>query len=87
MLVVEQRYAAIEHDLAVAYTRGERVQTEREPCRERALTQREQLLRGMHDFGEGATDRAPRADAEQIFGGGIQIGDEEAIVENDEGSR
>ena len=87
VLVVEQRHAAVEHDLALADARSELVQTEREPGRERALTQHEQLLRGMHDFGERAPDRAPRAHAEQVLGGGIQIGDEQAVVEHDERRR
>ena len=80
-------HAAVEHDLAVADARSELVQAEREPGRKRALAQHEQLLRGMHDFGERAPDRAPRADAEQVLGGGIQIGDEQRLVEHDERRR
>ena len=49
MLVVEQRDATVEHDLAVADARGELVQAEREPRRERALAEHEQLLRRVHD--------------------------------------
>ena len=87
MLVVEQRDAAVEHELAVADARGELVQAEREPRRERALAQHEQLLRRMHDVRERAPDRAPRADAEQVLGRGIQIRDEQRLVEHDERRR
>ena len=87
VLVVEQRDAAVEHELAVADARGELVQAERQPRRQRALAEREQLLRRMHDVGERAADRAPRADAEQVLGGGIQVGDEQSLVEHDERRR
>ena len=84
VLVVEQRHATVEHDLALADSRRELVEAEREPRRERALAQREQLLGRVHDVGERAPHRAPRADAEQILGRGVQIGDEQAVVEHDE---
>ena len=41
----------------------------------------------MHDFREPAADRAPRADAEQALGGGIQIRDEQRLVEDEQRRR
>ena len=87
MLVVEQRDAAVEHDVADADARGELVQAERESRRERALTKHEQLLRRMHDFRERAADGAARADAEEILGSGIQIRDVQRFVEHEERRR
>ena len=53
-LVIEQRHAAVEHDLALADARGELVQAERKARGQRTLAQREQLLRGMHHVSERA---------------------------------
>ena len=52
VLVVEQRHATGEHDLALADSRRELMEAEREPRSERALAQREQLLGRVHDVGE-----------------------------------
>jgi hypothetical protein len=87
MLVVEQRDAAVEHELAVADARRELVQAERQSRRERALAKHEQLLRRVNDVGQCAADRAPQADTEQILCGGIQIRDEQGFVEHEQRRR
>ena len=84
MLVVEQRYAAINHYFAIADTRYELVQVEREPRRECALAKSSELLCGMDDFGERPTHRATQAHAEQALCGGVQIRDEQLVVEQHE---
>ena len=87
VLVIEQRDAAIEHELAVADACRELVQAERESRRERTLAEHDQFLRRVHDFREPAPDRAAQADAEQAFGGGIQIRDEQRFVEDEQRRR
>lgn len=76
VLVVEQRHAAVEHHFALADTSDEFVQAECEARGESALAKDNELLSGMDDVGESATDRAPRAHAEQALCGGIQKRDE-----------
>jgi hypothetical protein len=41
----------------------------------------------MDDVGERTTDRAARADAEEGLGGGIQIRDEQLLVDQNECGR
>jgi hypothetical protein len=41
----------------------------------------------MHDLGECAADGAPRADAEQAFRGGVDVRDDQPVIEDDERGR
>ena len=87
MLVIEQRDAAVDHELAIADARRELVQAERQSRRESALTQDEQFLRRVHDVCQRAADGAPQADAEQVLCGGIQIPDEQGFVQDEQRRR
>jgi hypothetical protein len=84
---IEQRDAAVEHELAPADARRKLVQAEREPRRERTLAERRELLRRVNDLGERAADGTARADAEEILGRRIDVGDEQRVVEDDQRRR
>ena len=87
MLVLERRCAAVEHDLALRDASRELAESEGEPGRKRALTQRDELGRRMNEVADRTSDDAARAHAEQALRGGIQVGDQQRVVEHDERGR
>src|SRR5262249_27063378 len=84
-LLLERRGTAVEHDLVIADARGELAQAEREPGRERAAAQRDELRGRMHELADRASRHAAQAHAEQRLRSRVHLRDQQRLVEHDQG--
>ena len=82
--MLERRGAAVEHDLVIADARRELAKTERQPRRERAPAQRDEICGRMHELADRTPRHSAHAHAEQRLGGRVHLRNQQGLVEHDE---